>query len=89
MIEWLEKNKEWFFSGAGVAVIAFIIGIIKKVLNRSKSKNKNTQTVKAGNGSEINQAIEQSESNELDKNSNYQKAKTKDDSKITQTIKQG
>ncbi len=35
IIEWLKANKEWVFSGVGIAIISAILGIIF----RKRSKN--------------------------------------------------
>ena len=40
MMEWIINNKEWLFSGAGIAVVMAIIAIIRIVLvRRHKPKN--------------------------------------------------
>lgn len=39
MMEWLEQNKEWFFSGAGVAIIAAACPLIVKIIGKKNGKN--------------------------------------------------
>lgn len=31
---WVSKNKEWLFSGAGITVILFVLGILFKIKKR-------------------------------------------------------
>ncbi|WP_020531888.1 hypothetical protein [Flexithrix dorotheae] len=42
IIQWLSSNKEWLFSGLGVAVFTLIGGIFFK--NKKKGKSPNNQT---------------------------------------------
>ncbi|MBI3799359.1 MAG: hypothetical protein HY268_20635 [Deltaproteobacteria bacterium] len=50
VVNWLIKNKEWIFSGIGVAAIAAIIAITKKLFSPSSSVGW-AQKQKAGRGS--------------------------------------
>ena len=38
MIEWIKNNKEWLFSGAGIAAITLIIFILRHLYNAKKKK---------------------------------------------------
>lgn len=69
MIEWLVENKEWIFSGAGVAIIAWILNVIY-----GKSHRRVTQMQQSGNdsvniqaGDNVNILLEK------DKNNNVRK----------------
>ncbi|MEX0597042.1 MAG: LPXTG cell wall anchor domain-containing protein [Candidatus Paceibacterota bacterium] len=43
-MKWIIENKEWLFSGAGVAIIAFLISFFRK-----KKRNQSTiQKIKSG-----------------------------------------
>lgn len=44
-MEWLRENKEWLFSGVGIAIIGLVVNLIKN------KKSKKTIEQKAGNGS--------------------------------------
>lgn len=46
MIEWLIENKDWVFSGAGVAIIAWILNVLCE-----KSHRRVTQKQQSGNDS--------------------------------------
>lgn len=41
MIEWLNQNKEWLFSGVGVTIIVVACTFIKKGIGKKKEKRKN------------------------------------------------
>jgi len=43
MIDWLIKNKEWFFSGLGVTIISIVVGLI--------FREKSSLSQKSGNNS--------------------------------------
>ncbi len=49
MIEYLIKNKEWIFSGGGVAVISAVISLVWVLFFRKNEKNNMTQ--KSGSNS--------------------------------------
>lgn len=42
MVDWIIKNKEWLFSGAGIALIGFVVGMIR-ILRRRKIRKKPSQ----------------------------------------------
>jgi hypothetical protein len=44
--DWVLKNKEWLFSGIGLVVFSWVVGVIFK-----KTKASSTQTIRAGNNS--------------------------------------
>jgi hypothetical protein len=46
-MNWIINNTEWIFSGIGVAIISFIIGLFLK----NKSTKKLTMKQKSGNNS--------------------------------------
>ncbi len=51
MIDWLVKNKEWFFSGAGVLLLTWLGTWIfgrKKELGQSQSSGSNSVNLQAG-----------------------------------------
>lgn len=45
-VAWVIDNKQWLFSGAGLAVVAWIAGLIIK-----KSHSSSTQTIRSGDRS--------------------------------------
>ncbi|MET0529370.1 MAG: hypothetical protein ABW003_13730 [Microvirga sp.] len=49
IIDWISSNKEWFFSGIGVAIFS-AIGIFAKIIMNKKDKNLsgNNQYQKSG-----------------------------------------
>lgn len=50
-IAWIVKNKEWVFSGVGVAIIAWVAGIFKKTRASSMQiihSGDNSMNVQAG-----------------------------------------
>ena len=44
IIEWINDNKEWFFSGIGVFLLTIIIGVVKMLLTK-KRKNESNRTI--------------------------------------------
>lgn len=44
IIDWLYKNKEWFFSGIGISVITLICTNVRKTL-RKKKQDQNFKTM--------------------------------------------
>ena len=58
VIEWIVSNKEWIFSGIGIAVISFIITLLIKRMRTSTSDGKNSinQTQKTAKKSTAFQA---------------------------------
>ena len=54
MLDWLLRNKEWVFSGAGVAAIVGIIGWIRSkrhdgsALHQSQRSGSNSTNIQAG-----------------------------------------
>lgn len=52
MVDWLIKNKEWFFSGIGVALLSWLVAWIfhrKNELGQSQSSGSNSVNLQAGN----------------------------------------
>ena len=41
MIEWIMSNKEWIFSGLGIAVISALFAIIKTKIPKNSERNLN------------------------------------------------
>lgn len=41
IIEWINDNKEWFFSGIGVFLLTIIIGVVKMLLTRKRKNESN------------------------------------------------
>lgn len=62
-MEWLYQNKEWLFSGIGLAVLSAIVGLLFKGKNRKGNQNINT-----GDGSVNMQSERDIEINIGDKN---------------------
>lgn len=58
MLNWIIENKEWFFSGAGVAIISGLIFLLKS------NKNKNKQRVVSKKARDIEQTNTSSEDND-------------------------
>lgn len=50
MIEWMMQNKEWIFSGAGIAILASIISFLRNRLKKGREKNDDNlnQSIKVG-----------------------------------------
>lgn len=44
--EWLDKNKQWLFSGVGITIIAYFISFFKK---KNDSNKKNIEITKENN----------------------------------------
>ena len=58
MIEWVITNKEWFFSGIGVAILTSIAAVIRYLVGRKESESpapKTRQNQKSGMFSRNNQ----------------------------------
>lgn len=51
MMEWISTNKEWVFSGIGVLVITWIVGIIIFLSNKKSSNPSKVVNQKAGKNS--------------------------------------
>lgn len=56
MIDWIISNREWVFSGVGVAVVTAVLSLIRKKQDKNKDA---TKTATAG----ANSMIIQSEGN--------------------------
>jgi len=54
MIEYLLENKEWMFSGIGVAVISWLLFRNSNSLNMSQKSGKNSTNVQAGGNFTMN-----------------------------------
>jgi len=46
-MSWIIENREWVFSGVGIAIIGVVWGLFK----RNKATNTNRQVLKAGDNS--------------------------------------
>nr|WP_321521522.1 hypothetical protein [uncultured Macellibacteroides sp.] len=42
MIEWINNNKEWFFSGLGIFLLTIVGGIIKFMFFKNRKHSKRT-----------------------------------------------
>ncbi len=49
LIAWVNTNKEWFFSGVGVAVISVVIAIIRTIYHRKNNVDKNVNAIGKNN----------------------------------------
>lgn len=36
-MEWIINNKEWVFSGVGVAAISIIVGVLRSLIKKNKA----------------------------------------------------
>jgi hypothetical protein len=52
MLEWIMKNKEWVFSGIGVAALSVIIGWLRSKRGSGTSGN-SVQQVHTGSGDNV------------------------------------
>ncbi|MCK5762911.1 MAG: hypothetical protein KAH05_02210 [Clostridiales bacterium] len=50
MIEWILNNKEWVFSGVGVAIVVTLLAVLKR-----KNNSGNNQTIISGTARDIKQ----------------------------------
>lgn len=50
MIEWILNNKEWVFSGVGVAILVALLTLLKR-----KNNSGNNQTIISGTARDIKQ----------------------------------
>lgn len=57
MLDWLLKNKEWLFSGVGVAIAAAIVSIGRFLLSRRHSERKNRGTAPSRSSSVLNENL--------------------------------
>lgn len=55
-MDWLIQNKEWLFSGVGIAIFSFIFSLFlksKNSLKQKQSSGKKSTNIQAGNNVNI------------------------------------
>lgn len=54
IIDWINTNKEWLFSGIGVMVVTSFITIIKHALSKNKTNKKDKIVIEQHNNGTAN-----------------------------------
>lgn len=60
MWQWLVSNKEWVFSGIGVAVITFLIALFKRrspTVNQTQSSGDRSTNIQSAGNISVNEQV--------------------------------